>query len=424
MQNRTHLIILIFLLIVSCSPSNPKAEEEALVNTIVSQVEEELKSTIQQETPTVIQKTATTKPNKIQPSKTPLPTQEKIKTPTDVAIIQAKIYGPKNFPSNINPLTGLPILDPKKLDRRPISIKVSNYPRGIRPQWGLSLADHVFEYYHEAGLTRFNAIFYGEDANQIGPIRSGRFSDEDIVNMYNAFFAYASADERVRKVFYKTGIYERTASLSDTLCPPTPAEPLCRIDTDTWNHLVTDSEILYKHFESEGVPNIRQNLDGLGFNSEIPDNGTSVDQLIIRFSRGSYHKWSYDKAYNTFFRYEDVSDADSGQEVFKPTLDRLTGEVISADNVIVLLARYRYYSKDPEIVKIDFDEGGTGFGFRDGKVYPIFWKKLSDVNLLAFSFEDGSLYSLKPGNTWIAIIGKSSDITSEELEWRFQFRIP
>jgi hypothetical protein len=76
------------------------------------------------------------------------------------------------------------------------------------------------------------------------------------------------------------------------------------------------------------------------------------------------------------------------------------------------------------MVKIDFDEGGTGFGFRDGKVYPIVWKRSPDANLLTFTFEDGSLYSLKPGNTWIAIIGKSSDVSSEGLEWRFQFRTP
>ena len=97
-------------------------------------------------------------------------------------------YGPFNFPPNINPLTGLLVDDISNLERRPISVKISNYQRGIRPQWGLSLADHVFEYYHEGGLTRFNAIFYGNDAGQIGPIRSARFSDKDIVEMYDAFF--------------------------------------------------------------------------------------------------------------------------------------------------------------------------------------------------------------------------------------------
>ena len=60
------------------------------------------------------------------------------------------------------------------LDRKPVIIKISNYPHGVRPQWGLSLADHAFEYYLEDGLTRFAGVFYGNDASQAGPIRSGR----------------------------------------------------------------------------------------------------------------------------------------------------------------------------------------------------------------------------------------------------------
>ena len=38
--------------------------------------------------------------------------------------------------------------------------------------------------------------------------------------------------------------------------------------------------------------------------------------------------------------------------------------------------------------------------------------------------EDGSDYSLKPGNTWIVILGSSSEITSDGNEYRFQFHIP
>ena len=42
-------------------------------------------------------------------------------------------YGPDNFPNEINPLTGLPAAYPALLDRRPLAVKISNGPRGIRP---------------------------------------------------------------------------------------------------------------------------------------------------------------------------------------------------------------------------------------------------------------------------------------------------
>ena len=196
------------ILLVSCSLNNPRNPDEKLVLTIAAQAEEQIAQTIAARADA--QKSLTAKPD---PSATTPPTYtpteeptatltltlEPSPTPDFIAGYPLEGYGPINFPSQVNPLTGLPVGQPNWLERRPISIKVSNYPRGIRPQWGLSLADHVYEYYHEGGLTRFNAIFYGNDVAQIGPIRSARFSDKDIVEMYKAFFAYASGDWRVRE---------------------------------------------------------------------------------------------------------------------------------------------------------------------------------------------------------------------------------
>ena len=95
------------------------------------------------------------------PSATPSPT-----IPPIVRLI------PQNFPEYANPLTGLAILDPEVINRKPVIVKISNYPHSVRPQWGLSLADHAFEYYLEDGLTRFAAVFFSNDASKVGPIRS------------------------------------------------------------------------------------------------------------------------------------------------------------------------------------------------------------------------------------------------------------
>ena len=114
-------------------------------------------------------------------------------TPTITPLYPPEGYGPANFPANVDPLTGLPVSDPALLQRRPMLIKVSNLPRNVRPQWGLSLADLIFEYYTEEGSTRFAAIFYSKDASMVGPIRSGRFIDGDLVQGYKAVFAFGSA---------------------------------------------------------------------------------------------------------------------------------------------------------------------------------------------------------------------------------------
>ena len=103
------------------------------------------------------------------------------------------------LPTSLNPLTGLPPSDPALMDRRPLAIKVANYPRYIRPQSGLTLADNVFEYYIEAGLTRFIAVFYGNNSEWVGPVRSGRYFDENIQRMYHAYLVFKFADPRVEK---------------------------------------------------------------------------------------------------------------------------------------------------------------------------------------------------------------------------------
>ena len=110
-----------------------------------------------------------------------LPTETPSPTPTTVPFVYA--LGPSDFPDEVNPLTGLPVEDPGNLVRRPLVIKVTNYPRSVRPQWGLTLADHVYEYYIADSMSRFIGIFYGNDAIRVGPVRSARLLDEHIMRM-------------------------------------------------------------------------------------------------------------------------------------------------------------------------------------------------------------------------------------------------
>ena len=98
-----------------------------------------------------------------------------------------------DFPADVNPLTGLKVADPSLLERRPVTVKVSNFPREGRPHAGLSSADIVFDYYTGTGGDRFLAIFYGQDAEKVGPIRSGRFIDVQLVPMYQGILAMVSA---------------------------------------------------------------------------------------------------------------------------------------------------------------------------------------------------------------------------------------
>jgi len=90
----------------------------------------------------------------------------------------------------VSPLTGLSLTDATKLNRPALAVKVDNAP-AARPQSGLDVADVVFEEIVEGGATRFLAIFHSSDADLVGPVRSVRPSDPDILAPFGALFAYS-----------------------------------------------------------------------------------------------------------------------------------------------------------------------------------------------------------------------------------------
>lgn len=90
----------------------------------------------------------------------------------------------------VSPLTGLSLTDGAKLNRPALAVKVDNAP-AARPQSGLDVADVVYEEVVEGGSTRFLAIFHSTDADLVGPVRSVRPSDPDILAPFGALFAYS-----------------------------------------------------------------------------------------------------------------------------------------------------------------------------------------------------------------------------------------
>ncbi len=361
------------------------------------------------------------------PSETPTPTA----APTDTSLpttptpdYPAAGYGPENFPSDINPLTGLKVADPALLERRPLLIKVSNLPRYVRPQWGLSLADHVYEYYTEEGTTRFAAVFYGQDAQTVGPIRSARFIDHHLMVMYKANFAFGSADYRVRRLLFNQDYSERL--VIESACPP-----MCRFEPNGANALITNTADLTTFINQKPhakLPegNGRQNLDGLLFRYLLPYQGEPAPQLTVRYSSAIYNRWTYDPASGKYLRSVDNADDTTGGqgEVYTPLTDRLTNQQISADNVVVLYITHSYFSRSPEVIDIVVSGPGKAYLFRDGQVYPLTWYRNQLDHLLVFVTQDGKFFPFKPGNTWFEVVGSTTTLTQNNSDWRFTFQIP
>ena len=134
------------------------------------------------------------------PTATPTPEPAEA-TPTPLPPAATQTESPSEIvtplPPDVNPLTGLKVEDESRLDRIPVLIKVSNSLE-VRPQSGLSMADIVFEHFAEGGITRFTALFYGQDPGKVGSVRSGRLIDIELPAMYSAIFGYSGSSAGVK----------------------------------------------------------------------------------------------------------------------------------------------------------------------------------------------------------------------------------
>src|SRR4051812_704083 len=98
----------------------------------------------------------------------------------------------------VMPLTGLPISDPTAAARVALVVKIDNHP-DARPQSGLNQADIVYEENVEQ-LTRFAAVFQTNEPDPVGPIRSGRTQDVELLGSLNKpIFAWSGGNPGVTK---------------------------------------------------------------------------------------------------------------------------------------------------------------------------------------------------------------------------------
>jgi Protein of unknown function (DUF3048) N-terminal domain/Protein of unknown function (DUF3048) C-terminal domain len=92
------------------------------------------------------------------------------------------------------PLTGLP--DPTRAtrDRSALTIKIDNTPEAV-PQYGVEDADVVYEEIVEGGITRLAAIFNSHVPTVVGPVRSVRRTDREIVFPIGGVFVCSGGAE-------------------------------------------------------------------------------------------------------------------------------------------------------------------------------------------------------------------------------------
>lgn len=321
------------------------------------------------------------------------------------------LIGPEDFPEGINPLTGLPVENPENLELPPALVSITNFPVSARPQAGLSFSPFVFELYIGEGMTRFLAMFYGDypevpeedegnnqtgsnvgsitDNTLVGPIRSGRLPYESVRKLFNGFLVMASgASQVVSNLSSYANIYGS--------------------DADNINSAMIDvtklEEIAQKSQKKIG----EASLDGLAFQQEPPENGQVANRIWLKYAYLNQINWYFDEESGAYVRYQDRADATT----FEQMTDRLTGEPLAFENVVVLFAVHEVVT--PTIIDINllYMNKMPALLFRDGQMYEIFWttksgayeRETGKLRPIRFVDAEGNPFPLKPGQTWVQVV--------------------
>jgi hypothetical protein len=324
--------------------------------------------------------------------------------------------GPMDFPEDVNPLTGLRVEDSELLERRPVFVKVANYPASGRPHAGLSFADMVFEYYIGYGGTRFSALFYGQNAEKIGPVRSGRLVDPKITHLYEGVLGFHGA--------YVTILDQIVDVLGDRALNGTVG--ICPAICDDGRNIVTsvfaDSAALTDLASERGVENQKVVLEGMAFDPEPPEGGEEGKQATILYSSLNRGEWRYDPESGYYLRW--IEDAESQNLEMIPLVDLLTDKQLAFSNVVVLFAEHTEFTPSMHDMALWNVTGQRAMVFRDGRVYDGTWTTPVTDQPIQFLDAEGEILPLKPGNTWVVIFGQTSGVTEEDGTWTFTFSIP
>jgi hypothetical protein len=324
--------------------------------------------------------------------------------------------GPNDFPDDVNPLTGLRVADTTLLDRRPVLVKVANYPASGRPHAGLSFADMVFEYYIGYGSNRFMALYYGQDAEKIGPIRSGRLVDPKIASLYEGILGFHGAYVTILDQIYDV-LGDRALNGTAGICPA-----ICDDGRNIVTSVFGDSTALTVLAEERGVVQQKYVLEGMAFDPIPPEGGEKGEQANILYSSLNRGEWRFDTESGYYLRW--IEDATSQSLEMIPLVDSLTDQQLAFSNVVVLFAEITEFTPAMHDMDMWNVVGQRAVVFRDGNVYDGTWTTPAKDQPIQFLDSEGEILPLKPGNTWVVIFGQTSLATEEDGTWTFTFSIP
>lgn len=286
-------------------------------------------------------------------------------------------------------------------DSQVIVIKVDDTTYA-HPQVGLRSADVVYIEQVEGGLTRLAAVFSSKIPHIVGPVRSARISDIELLSQYGKVgFAYSGAQRLMLPIIASANLYDLGANRYGPKFYQN--DPL---RTAPYAMMLKVPELLN---ESKVRGNVLVDSSPMGWTfGDAPENLLAISKVHISWPASSYEaEWSADENRWLLIHNGSVDLDETGYRLGPKTI---VIQIVSITDSI-------YHDKVGGITPFSATVGsGRCFLLRDGGYIPCLWNRQTAESGTSYTDEEGNLVNFDTGQIWFALTGKEPVFTPAQSE--------
>ena len=264
-----------------------------------------------------------------------------------------------------------------------------------RPQIGIEEADVVYIEQVEGGLTRLAAIFSTSIPQNIGPIRSARISDIDILAQYGkVIFAFSGAQRAMLTVISNSNLWDYGAQRSSPVIYTRDETRRSPYD------MVLRGDLLLAKVQGDERDVAFSKSVGWSF-GQAPEGGVAIDSVALRWPASKYEAtWSNSEKRWLLSNSGVANFAASGKQLGPTTF--VIQNVQMSDSI--------FRGSDGSYTPLSETVGaGTGYILRDGRSFKANWSRPSAEVGTTWTLADGSEIKFARGSVWVALTDRKPD---------------
>lgn len=266
------------------------------------------------------------------------------------------------------------------------------------PQVGLEEADIVYIEQVEGGLTRLAAVFSSVIPQRIGPVRSARISDIEILSQFGRVaFAYSGAQSKLLPVIAAANLQDLGAQRQSSTIfttDPNRTPPYA---------MILRADLLMQRIEEKDY--LIDSAKSIGYKfGQLQEGGVPTATAVMHWPAATYSAtWSSEESRWLLSHNNAINAAESGVVLGPTTL------VIQ----MVSITPSEYKDKVGGVTPYSQTVGeGGAYVLRNGQRFITTWNRPSAESGTTFTFADGATMNFDPGQIWIALTDREPDFTS------------